>query len=54
MSLGLGDVYKRHPDAIANAVRIVLNRDLALSIAKPKTLTWTESFANFAQLLQKF
>lgn len=41
-------------EAIANAVRIVLNRNRALSIAKPKTLTWTESFANFAQLIQKF
>lgn len=41
-------------EAIANAVRIVLHRDPSKSIFKPKTLTWAESFANFAQLLQKF
>lgn len=44
----------RSPDGIADAVRVVLKRDSSLSISKPKTLTWTESFANFAHLLQKF
>ena len=44
----------KSPEAIANAVRIVLNRDPALSITKPRTLTWSESFANFAKLLKKF
>lgn len=44
----------KSPEAIANAVRIVLHRDPSKSISKPKTLTWTESFANFALLLQKF
>ena len=44
----------KSPEAIANAVRIVLHSGPSKSISQPKTLTWTESFANFAQLLQKF
>lgn len=50
-NVGLIYFSGKSPEAIANAVRIVPNRNLALSISKPKTLTWTESFANFAKLL---